>query len=344
MNHIIYAVALLLATFTGPEPDEIHWENVLIEPISDLQTADSEYLPALSWDNSTLFYVSTQPTQITDSSSGEKKVITDKSHNLWYRTRQPDNSFGAAQYLAVLNSTYNEGGLCIGPDGRQFLFVTCKRPGVYGDCDILVLRPRKDSTGKERWMLENPGPNVNTEVWESTPAIAPDGTLYFASNRPGSVGGPKKNLDMGRDIPRSGRQEEYNRVEFDIDIWYCPYDWETGSWKPAINAGTVINTSGNEMAPFINTDGTMLFFSSNGHKPSKGGLDFYVSAIAPDGSLGKPQNLGEPLNSPKDELGFFITYDNTEIYFSSMKQDGKHLKLYRTTFPTPVGDDGNKEK
>lgn len=320
MNHIIYAVALLLATFTGPEPDEIHWENVSIEPISDLKTADSEYLPALSWDNSTLFYVSTQPTQITDSSSGEKKVITDKSHNLWYRTRQPDNSFGAAQYLAVLNSTYNEGGVCIGPDGRQFLFVTCKRPGVYGDCDILVLRPRKDSTGKERWMLENPGPNVNTEVWESTPAIAPDGTLYFASNRPGGVG------TMG------------------TDIWYCPYDWETGSWKPAINAGSVINTSGTEMAPFINPDGTMLFFSSNGHKPSKGGLDFYVSAIAPDGSLGKPQNLGEPLNSPKDELGFFITYDNTEIYFSSMRQDGKHSKIYRTTFPTPVANDGNKEK
>lgn len=306
-----------------------------------MATAYDEYLPALSWDNSTLFYVSTQTAYVPDSSL---KIVVDESHNLWYRTRQRDNSFGVAEYLTVLNSPYNEGGVCIGADGRQFLFVSCSRPGVYGDCDILILRPRKDSTGKERWMLENPGPNVNTEVWESTPAIAPDGTLYFASNRPGSVGGPKKNLDMQRDISRSGRQEKYNRPEFDIDIWYCPYDWETGSWKPAINAGSIVNTSGNEMAPFINTDGTMLFFSSNGHKPSIGGLDFYVSAIAPDGTSGEPQNLGEPLNSPKDDLGFFITRDDTEIYFSSKRRDGKHMKIYRTAFPTPVVDDGNKEK
>lgn len=343
MNYVLYATLLLLPVFTGSASAGIDWENVSIEPVSVMKTPDNEYLPALSWDNSTLFYVSDQPARIPDNSSGEEKIITDKSHNLWYRTRQQDNSFGAAQYLTTLNSPYNEGGLCIGPDGRQFLFVTCKRPGGYGDCDILVLRPRKDSTGKEKWVIENLGPNVNTELWESTPAIAPDGTLYFASNRLGGVGSPKKNVDMWPNKMARG-QEEFATSSNDIDIWYCPYDWETGNWKPAINAGSTINTSGTEMAPFVSSDGTMLFFSSNGHKATNGGLDFYVSSIAPDGTLGKPQNLGVPLNSPEDELGFFITHDNTEVYFSSKRHDRTHTKLYRAKLPTPVADDGDEQK
>jgi Tol biopolymer transport system component len=341
MNHIVCAAALLFAVAGEPESDKINWQNVAIEPVSVLSTYDNEYLPALSWDNSTLFYVSTQTAYVPDSSS---KIVADESHNLWYRTRRQDNSFGAAEYLTVLNSPYNEGGVCIGADGRQFLFVSCGRPGVYGDCDILVLRPRKDSTGKERWMLENPGPNVNTEFWESMPAVAPDGTLYFVSNRPGGTSGVKKQIDMWSHQDARGRQEQYMTGGGNIDIWYCPYDWETGEWKPAINAGRTVNTSGNEMAPFVNADGTMLFFSSNGHKHSVGGLDFYVSAIAADGSLGEPQNLGEPLNSPKDDLGFFITRDNTEIYFSSKRRDGKHTKIYRTAFPAPVVSSEAAEK
>lgn len=283
----------------------IDWQGAVVTEIASLNKAKSDsYMPVLSHDGTTMFFVSNRVAELTDSVSG--KTIENKSHNLWHTTAQADGSFDAPQYLSTLNSSYNEGGLCIGPDGTQFLFVACERPGqVIGDCDILMLHSVLDSAGQKHWRIDNLGYNVNSKDWESTPALAPDGTLFFSSNRAGGYGGQ--------------------------DIWYCLYNWNTKTWESARNAGPVVNTNKDEIGPFVSADGTMLLFSSNGHTPCYGGKDFYMVYLMEEDSSFAPQNLGEPLNSGDDDLGIYLTSDNSEAYFSSDRN--RRFQIYKAVLP-----------
>ena len=66
----------------------------------------------------------------------------------------------------------------------------------------------------------------------------------------------------------------------------------------------------------ISCDGTLLYFASN-REGGLGGTDIWLSRKLPDGRWGKPENLGAPINTPKDEEAPFITNDGFVLYFSS---------------------------
>ena len=98
-----------------------------------------------------------------------------------------------------------------------------------------------------------------------------------------------------------------------------------------------MNTPGDERFPFICADGETLFFSSNGQM-CIGGYDvFYVRL---DGRNTAPaKNLGYPINTDADEVGFGITADGTKAYFSSNRYPGKggmdifEFELYQQARP-----------
>ena len=74
-------------------------------------------------------------------------------------------------------------------------------------------------------------------------------------------------------------------------------------WSQAINMGESINSSGHEWFPFLDNMSN-LWFSSTGHS-GYGGFDIYICPF--DGNeWGLPQNLGEAVNGPQNELGFSI--------------------------------------
>ncbi len=117
------------------------------------------------------------------------------------------------------------------------------------------------------------------------PAVTPDGArLYYVTDEPTGLGG--------------------------TDIYFVDRN-EDGSWKSTTNAGQQVNTTGNELFPSF-FDG-VFFFSSNGH-PGLGGLDIYRLAKDVRGELAV-KNMGYPINSSKDDLGF-SKMGNTG-YFSS---------------------------
>jgi outer membrane protein OmpA-like peptidoglycan-associated protein/tetratricopeptide (TPR) repeat protein len=117
------------------------------------------------------------------------------------------------------------------------------------------------------------------------PAITPDGRrLYYVSDEPNGFGG--------------------------TDIYFTEKN-EDGSWKPTTNAGQNVNTAGNELFPTFYDGG--FYYSSNG-LPGLGGLDIYKLVKDNRGDI-NPKNLGYPINSDKDDLGFTIK-GNTG-YFSS---------------------------
>lgn len=117
------------------------------------------------------------------------------------------------------------------------------------------------------------------------PAITPDGRrLYYVSDEANGFGG--------------------------TDIYFTEKN-EDGSWKPTTNAGQNVNTAGNELFPTFYDGG--FYYSSNG-LPGFGGLDIYKLVRDTRGDI-NPRNLGYPINSDKDDLGFTIK-GNTG-YFSS---------------------------
>ncbi|RPD99653.1 flagellar motor protein MotB [Aureibaculum marinum] len=116
--------------------------------------------------------------------------------------------------------------------------------------------------------------------------------LYFVSDRPGSIG--------------------------KTDIWVVDI-LPDGTYSEPRNMGNRINTEEREMFPHIDDD-NMLFFSSNGHA-GFGNLDIFASKIY-DNTVSEPINLGEPLNSPKDDFAYILR-DETQGYFSSNRKEGK---------------------
>jgi tetratricopeptide (TPR) repeat protein len=116
---------------------------------------------------------------------------------------------------------------------------------------------------------------INSKFNDSHATISSDGqTLYFASDRPGGVGG--------------------------IDIYKSTLS-SKGKWGNPENLGTRINTEYNEDTPFLTPDGKYLFFSSEGHN-SIGGYDIFYAEM---NSSKSPVNIGYPLNDTDDNLFFF---------------------------------------
>ena len=62
--------------------------------------------------------------------------------------------------------------------------------------------------------------------------------------------------------------------------------------------------------------GNKLYFSSN-MSGTYGGFDLFVAEVKKDGTLGAPKNLGETVNTAKDEKFPFLTKDGKYLYFSS---------------------------
>jgi hypothetical protein len=145
--------------------------------------------------------------------------------------------------------------------------------------------------------------NINTKFYESHASVSADGTkLYFASNRDGGFG----NLDL-----------------------YVSEKDQTGEWGPAKNLGPVINTPYNEDTPFITSNDSLLYFSSEGHS-SIGGFDNYKSARSGN-EWNIPENIGYPVNTPDDDK-FFDPANNGSNAFYSLTTDYKKKEIFYLDF------------
>jgi hypothetical protein len=134
---------------------------------------------------------------------------------------------------------------------------------------------------------------VNIPGYQSiNPQVSMDGTsLFFSSNRPGGEGG--------------------------MDIWEVRIDQFGNPVNKARNLGPMVNSKFDEVTPFFHETTSTLFFSSNGHK-SIGGLDIFKCSYDRDTkSYSGPINLGEPINSPRDDS--YMIWDNylKKGFFSS---------------------------
>ncbi len=256
-----------------------------------VNTDNYEYFPVLTADEKTLVFTRNQ-----------RRVGAMDFQEDFYVSYSEDGRWGDAMNMGTpINTDDNEGAQTMTSDGSQLFFIGCNRQGGKGSCDIyFALRE-----GRDWGRPENLGPPVNTSKWESQPSVSSDGkTLYFASNRPGGLGGS--------------------------DL-YITHLAPNGEWTVPRNLGEQINTGFAEETPFIHPDGRTLYFTSNGHV-GMGQKDIYITRKDTDGNWSRPQNLGYPINTWKDEMGLFVAASGETAYFSSDRKEG-HGRLDLYSFP-----------
>ncbi|WP_348741828.1 hypothetical protein [Tenacibaculum sp. 190524A05c] len=82
----------------------------------------------------------------------------------------------------VINSGTQINHPFIAPD-ESYILWDAKREEGYGSSDIYISFKQKDGTWGE---AQNLGNNINTEAWEASPSITPDGKYLFFSRNVGS--------------------------------------------------------------------------------------------------------------------------------------------------------------
>lgn len=253
-------------------------------PVPGISTTNDEYLAIITPDNTTSLFIRRVPVNQMD----KVWATTEVTEVFISSERQQSGQFEKGSSMPdPFNKNPNEGGATVTIDNKH-LFYTITKQGPEGNNTDIYTSDYID----EKWSEIRPiGERVNDPVWwDSQPTISSDGkTLYFASNRPGGKGG--------------------------IDI-YMTQKMISGEWGAAINLGDSINTQYDEKSPFIHSDSQTLYFSSNGH-PGVGAYDIFYARGTGKGAWKTPVNIGVPINTEGDDVGFFVSTDAETAFFSS---------------------------
>ena len=206
-----------------------------------------------------------------------------------------------------VNGQYHEGPACFTKEGNVVYFTRSnyakKKLAKSSKSENNLQLFRAELVG-DKWTNVTSMPFNSDEYSCGHPSLSPDEkTLYFISDMPGGAGG--------------------------TDIYKTTFDGT--AWTKPENLGNVINTSGNEMFPYIHSDGT-FYFSSDAHN-NLGGLDVFMSSY--DGKKWlQVENLNYPLNTSKDDFAFVLNEDNKTGYVSSNRGEGD--KIYEITKNEPT--------
>ncbi len=89
-----------------------------------------------------------------------------------------------------------------------------------------------------------------------------------------------------------------------------------GGWSAPVTLGNNVNSRYLETTASVTPNGKTIYFASN-RPDGYGGMDIYKCDKNPDGSWGKPQNLGPMINTPFNEDAPFIHPDSKTLFFTS---------------------------
>lgn len=196
----------------------------------------------------------------------------------------------------ILNSPLNEFQLQYFPvltaDGEQILFTKRDGTGNFDKEDIYTafVTPNGEWT-KPQSIAQT----INSPYNEGTCSITADGNIliYTSCDAPDSQG----SCDL-----------------------YVAYKIN-GAWQRPTNMGTKVNSRSWDSQPSLSADGRILFFSSN-RKGGFGGNDIWYSVRQKDGTWSEAKNLGNTVNTEKDEISPFMFFNNEILFFASEGHQG----------------------
>ena len=116
-------------------------------------------------------------------------------------------------------------------------------------------------------------------------------------------------------------------------------------WSKPMNLGTMVNSTGDDTAPFLATDGRGLFYSST-KAGGEGKADIYFSYRLDDSwnNWSAPVNLGNTINSKNDENYISVSKDFKFIYYDSHSPIDQDKTIYRSLLPSHIIDEHVKQR
>jgi len=220
----------------------------------------------------------------------------------------------------------------------------------------LVARPiTSDGTGVPQVLVTAPAGLVLM-----SPALAPDGRLYFESNvRTQAIGG-RDDSDVWA-IERSARgwgkssaigapfASEYNEHSPTVDAHgticfnstrprglgrndiYC--GMLTSRDEPRLIAS--VSSASQDASPWLSADGNVLLFASN--RPNgAGGWDIYMSRKV-SGEWADPRNLGSPINTAGDETWVTLSTSGDKLLFNRIEPGAARGQVHVTASAATLG-------
>ena len=257
---------------------------------SHLNTTGASYAPVLS--GNTFIFTSTRP----DSNAVKNNVYV----NRIYSGTVKENGVENIERLSIPQPTdIHQGAVTFSSNGN-IMYLT--RWTITGNQKkTAIYTSRKTGNGwDEPVMLDE---TINVPGSNTQQPFVAGNILYYASDRPGSLGG--------------------------FDLWTATLD-AAGTPSDPKNLGAVINTKYDEQAPYYHHASTTLVYSTNG-RVGMGGYDFFSSNGATT-NWSEPINFGYPVNSVKDDI--YFTSQGTarnileNIYFSSDRSAECCLELF----------------
>lgn len=199
------------------------------------------------------------------------------------------------KFSKKINTKYHEASVSFSPDQKTIYFTRNNfgKKLKRGKNGVNHLKIYQSNLIDGEWTKAVELPFNSEDYSNGHPSVSPDGTqLYFVSDRPGGFG--------GTDV-------------YVVDIL------ENGDFSQPKNLGRTVNTSKKEMFPYITENA--LYFSSD-RTMGLGGLDIYKSDYA-DGMFSVGVNLGEPINSNRDDFSYIIEEKKGKGFFASNRKGGK---------------------
>ena len=266
-----------------------------------------------------------------------------------------------------VNSEYSELNPLLSPDGKTLYFSRSNHPGNVGGVKDKedIWYSQLDSAGhwqlaKNMEQFNNEYPNFINTISNVTPdgksAIIVLGNKYLDNGKmqagvsiSSNIGGnwtkpvglnikndynfnEKSNyfLTNNRQTLLMSVEREDSQGSRDLYVSFMQSD---SVWTEPLNLGDVINTAGEESAPFLASDDKTLYFSSNGFS-GYGGSDIYVSKRLDDTwtSWSEPENLGPEINSPLEDL-FFNIPASSEFAYYSRGVSATNTDIFRVKLP-----------
>ena len=231
-----------------------------------------------------------------EGSLGDIDVTTGKNKSDIYETKVDKNLKWSTPVLLppAISTEVNEGQPWVSKKGDMIFFTRCpESKGKKSKCGLYMAK-KQGST----WGVAELLPFNNDTVQFGHPCLSSDGKiLYLSSRKAGGFGG--------------------------ADIWSCTFDLKKAEWGQLKNAGSEVNTSGNEVFPTLSDDGKHLYFSSDYH-PGLGGLDIFEAEAGIDGKYTKHVvNMKAPINSAFDDFSLIFEGKKQKGFFTSNREGGK---------------------
>ncbi len=163
-----------------------------------------------------------------------------------YTSQKANGKWAAVREMPFNSDEYDVCHPSINVDGDRIYYAS-NRPGGYGGMDLYYSQKINGQWGQP----VNLGPSINTDKNEIFPFIHADGTLFFASNGHGSIGG----LDIF-----------YSRGKGDV-------------WSAPESLGAPFNTAADDFGVIVDRDKKNGYFTSS-RPGGKGGDDIYSFTTA----------------------------------------------------------------